>query len=559
MRLTKTILSLTAVIAVALPGTALAKGPKPKLQFSQAAYAVAENGGSATITVLRNGNAKRVNQTASVDFATSNGTAVAGTDYSETHGTLNFASGETSKTFTVSVNDKDSVDTGPRTINLKLSHATGANGAILGYPSTATLVISDDDAASGGGGGIVPPTFQVAAAEEIVGEPNGAQAYNLYVIRSGDLSTAATISYATADGTAVAGTDYTAVPSTTKTFPKQADDATASIIQVVPVTLLHNASATPPTRSFSFNLSVPSGSSSTLGTPASETVTIVNRDGTPTLQFSAPSYSVAENGGSVRLTVFAAGNISSDLEVGYSTADGSALAGVNYTAQNDTLQFVAGDGDIAESFDVPVMSDGQLGDKFFTATHDGSTLVGGAVGTPATSTVTVLNTDDAPAQAPVNGDGKTGDGTTVVNTTTTVVNSATDNGQSVLGARQAACGLTVKVSKKQRLLRSKVLRMTLKTGERCKVSLATTIKQVKSSKKKAARSAKALRFKGKKASLTLLPQKAKTVKVKFTKKTLKAIKKALQARKKLVATVVVTTKDSASKTSRKTLKITIRR
>jgi VCBS repeat-containing protein len=46
--------------------------------------------------------------------------------------------------------------------------------------------------------------------------------------------------------------------------------------------------------------------------------------------------------------------------------------------------------------------------------------------------------------------------------------------------------------------------------------------------------------------------------VTFTKKTLKAIKKALRARKKLVATVVVTSKDSASKLTRKTVKITIK-
>jgi len=73
------------------------------------------------------------------------------------------------------------------------------------------------------------------------------------------------------------------------------------------------------------------------------------------------------------------------------------------------------------------------------------------------------------------------------------------------------------------------------------------------------RSAKALRFKGKKASLTLQPGKAVTVKVKFTKKTLKAIKKALQARKKLQAAVVFTERDSASKVSRRTLKVTVRR
>src|SRR4029078_10625792 len=116
---------------------------------------------------------------------------------------------------------------------------------------------------------------------------------------------------------------------------------------------------------------------------------------------------------------------------------------------------------------------------------------------------------------------------------------------------------TVKASKKQKLAKTKSLKLQLKSARTCKVSLGTVIKQLKS--KKGARSAKALRFKGKKASLTLQPGKAKTVKVKFTKKTLKAIKKALEAHKKFVATDVVKTQDSASNTARKTLKITIKR
>ena len=125
MTLTKKILPLAALVALALPGTALAKGPRPKLQFSQSAYAVAENGGSATITVFRKGNAKRVNQSASVDYATTGGTGVAGVDYVSASGTVTFAPGETQKTFTVGVINKDTVDTGPRTIGLRLSHDIG--------------------------------------------------------------------------------------------------------------------------------------------------------------------------------------------------------------------------------------------------------------------------------------------------------------------------------------------------------------------------------------------------------------------------------------------------
>jgi hypothetical protein len=541
MTLTKKLLSLTVVMAVALPGTALAKGgPKPKLQFSQSAYAVAENGGSATITVFRKGNAKRVNQSASVDYATSNGTAVAGVDYTATSGTLSFAPGETSKTFSVPVSNKDTVDTGPRTLSLRLSHPTGTNGAMLGFPSTATLVISDDDTTPGSG-----PQFQLAQGSDVVAEPTGASSTEtVYVVRSGDLSSPTDVDYATADGSAVAGTDYTGANSTLH-FPSQSSDATGSIIQPVNVTLLHNPATAPATRDFSVSLTVPGGSTGVLGSPSSETVTIVNGDGAPTLQFSAPSYSVSENGGSARLTVIASGNIPTEVDVDYSTADGSAIAGVNYAAVSDTLQFVAGEGDIAESFDVPVMSDGRLGDKSFSVALANATG-DGVIADPGTATVTVLNTDSPSTAGP--GTGTTGTGAAA---------TGAPQAQVVLGARQTGCGLTATASKKQKLLKQKVLKLKLRSAKACKVTLSTVIRQAKSSK--LPRIAKSLSFKAKTASLTLQPGKAKTVQVKFTKKTLKAITKALRARKKLVATVVVTSKDSASKATRKTLRITIRR
>jgi hypothetical protein len=544
MTLTKKILPLAALLALALPGgTALAKGgPKPKLQFSQSAYAVAENGGSATITVFRKGNAKRVNQAATVDYATSSGTAVAGVDYTAASGTVSFAPGETSKTFSVPVINKDTVDTGPRTLTLRLSHPTATNGAMLGFPSTATLVISDDDTTPGSG-----PQFQLAEASDVAAEPTGANSTEtVFVVRSGDLSSATSVNYATADGTALAGTDYNSASGSVN-FPSQASDATGSIIQPVNVTLLHNPATSPATRDFNVNLSVPGGSTGVLGSPSSEAVTIVNGDGAPTLQFSAPSYSVSEDGGTARLTVIASGNIPTEVDVDYATADGSAIAGVNYTAVADTLQFVAGEGDIAESFDVPVMADGQLGDKSFTAALSNATG-GGVLADPSSATVTVLNTDSAP---------RDGGGSSTGSTDGSGSAGGSGDAQEVLGARAAGCGLTVKASKAQKLLKQKGLKLQLRTAKACKVNLSAVIKQLTS--KKGARSAKALTFKGKNASLSLQPGKAKTVTVKFTKKTLAAIKKALQARKKLVATVVATSKDSASKATRKTLRITIRR
>src|SRR5262249_31596094 len=94
------------------------------LQFSSAAYNVNENDGTATITVTRtNGDVGSV----SVHYATSDGTATAGSDYAATSGTLTFASGETTKTFTVPITNDTAVE-GDETITLTLSSPTGGAG-----------------------------------------------------------------------------------------------------------------------------------------------------------------------------------------------------------------------------------------------------------------------------------------------------------------------------------------------------------------------------------------------------------------------------------------------
>jgi hypothetical protein len=69
--------------------------PMPgELRFSAPTYAVGENGGSIVVTVAReNGSAGTV----SVDYATSNGTATAGTDYTAGQGTLTFEPGQVPK------------------------------------------------------------------------------------------------------------------------------------------------------------------------------------------------------------------------------------------------------------------------------------------------------------------------------------------------------------------------------------------------------------------------------------------------------------------------------
>lgn len=114
-----------------------------ELNFNAADYRVNENGGAATITVIRVGG---LAQTITVNYLATNGTAVAPADFTSASGTLTFAPGEVSKSFTVFLRDNLDGDVdplAPRVINLELSNANPA--ASLGDTNTATLTIVDDE------------------------------------------------------------------------------------------------------------------------------------------------------------------------------------------------------------------------------------------------------------------------------------------------------------------------------------------------------------------------------------------------------------------------------
>ena len=78
--------------------------------------------------------------TVTVDYATSNGTATAGSDYTATSDTLTFAPGDVSKTVSVPILD-DGHDDGEETLTLTLSNASGAR--IADGTATGTIVNSD--------------------------------------------------------------------------------------------------------------------------------------------------------------------------------------------------------------------------------------------------------------------------------------------------------------------------------------------------------------------------------------------------------------------------------
>ena len=187
-----------------------------------------------------------------VDYATSNGTATPGTDYTATSGTLVFAAGETSKQIDVTVAGDLWVESN-ETFTVTLSSPFNAD---LGT-SVATGTITNDDAnpklVAGdavkleGNSGTSPLTFTVAMVPVSVSD--------------------VTVDYATSDGTATAGSDYTGA-SGTLTIP--AGQASGTIAVSV-----SGDKTVEPNETLTLTLSNPVGASIVVG---AATGTILNDD-----------------------------------------------------------------------------------------------------------------------------------------------------------------------------------------------------------------------------------------------------------------------------------------
>jgi predicted outer membrane repeat protein len=116
----------------------LGGGGLPALSITNVAVAEG-NAGSTTFTFVVTLDAPSAS-TVSVDFATADGTATAGSDYVATSGTLTFTPGQTTRTIDVQVIG-DTTPEGNETFSVNLSNATNATIAV----ATGTGTILDDD------------------------------------------------------------------------------------------------------------------------------------------------------------------------------------------------------------------------------------------------------------------------------------------------------------------------------------------------------------------------------------------------------------------------------
>jgi uncharacterized delta-60 repeat protein len=295
------------------------------LKLSATTYSVNEDTASMTINVTRTGGSAGA---ASIHYATTNGTAIgaatctAGKDYQTMTGTLSWADGDMAdKSFTVPICN-DAIFEGNEHLKLTLSNVTGS--AILGTPSSAMLTIVDNETQP-----------KISVNDVTVTEGNAGMLNANFIVKLSVASTkTVTVKYATSNGTALAGSDYVAVPLTTLTFtPGQTS-------KIVPVAVKGDTlDETNETFKITFtgqtNATIPDGHG--IGT-------INDNDPTPRLSINNVSLTEGDAGTTAfTFTVSLSAASGQTVTVKYATSNGTATAPADYTAKPlTTLTFTPG-------------------------------------------------------------------------------------------------------------------------------------------------------------------------------------------------------------------------
>ncbi len=344
------------------------------LQFSSIHYNIDESAAEATVTVTRTGSGSGA---VSVSYSSTNGTAIAGSDYTAVAGTLQWADGDSSdKSFTIQILPDTDVE-GGETVNLIL---TDPVDIALGAPQLATLTIIDDE---------TPGTLQFTAATSSVNENDLAGTATVVVSRSGGNNGIVTVDYISSNGTAVAGVDYTASSGTLS----WADGETADKSFLVTIS---DNSDLDGDKTLTLSLESPTGMA-TLGTQDETVLTIVDDEVAGSLQFSQESYPVMESVGNVLVTVTRLGGTTGAVSVEYFTLDDTALEGIDYSETTGVLSWADGDSS-TKTFLVPIVDDSVIeGEEKITLTLHNQT--GSAtLGVYNVANINISDDDDPAAQ-----------------------------------------------------------------------------------------------------------------------------------------------------------------
>ena len=299
------------------------------LLFSSASYTAAESVGSASITVSRRGDSSK---TVTVDWSAASNTATLGSDFSAPGGTLTFGPGVISKTFLVQITN-DTLAEGNESVHLRITNPTG--GTILNQQNRAIFTIIDNDVAATG--------FKFSSSSYKHAE-NASMPVS--ITRPSGTS-AQSVTFATSNnGTAIAGTDFTAV-NTIVNF------AVGETSKTVDIPILTDAIAEG-TESLNLKLSNPTGGG-TLAAQRTAVLIIGDDDTNGSLKFNSAAFVVGESTASATITITRGGGSWGAVSVNYSASNNTATASSDYIIKSGVLNFAQGE--TVKTFTIPIVND----------------------------------------------------------------------------------------------------------------------------------------------------------------------------------------------------------
>ncbi len=302
-----------------------------------------------------------------VNYASADVTATANVDYTPVAGTLTFAAGETQKAILVSV-IADSLNEGNETFVVNLSNAT--NGTITAAQGTGT--INNDDP-------VVSVTIGDLSVTESTGGTNTAQ---VPVTLSAAAGQTVSVGYTMTAGTATTA-DYTNATGTV-TFAPGVTSQTIPI-NIVTDTIFETNETFTVTLRTPVNVTI---------ARAAATVTILNDDPLPTISVGNATMTEGNTGtANANFVVTLSNPSSSTITVNYATADGTALAGVDYNTLSGSLTYTAGQ--TSKTVSVQVRGD-TIDEPNETFTLNISGVVNATIGTAA-GTATITDNDNPPS------------------------------------------------------------------------------------------------------------------------------------------------------------------
>ncbi|MBL9174260.1 MAG: alpha/beta fold hydrolase [Verrucomicrobiales bacterium] len=344
-----------AFLAIAFVGSA-----QSTVQFTAARITFWESGGTLLVNVERSAPA---DTTATVDFATADGTAAQGVNYIATSGTITFAPGETRQVLPVAILNDGLVN---RTRNFRIALSNPHNAA-LGSRPVAVVDLNDNDAG-----------LQFILASSTVDEGSGAVV--LGIVRGDDGVLPVTVDFSTLDSTAIAGIDYTATNGTLSFAPTEH-------LKLISIPILNDGIRE---ANKSFRVSLSNSIGATLGGQSKTSVTIQDND--QGFLFVTNSYILAEDVGRARIEVLRGTDATQETaSVEVATVNGSALDGLDFTGMTNTVTFSPGEQ--VKRVEVSILNDGlQEPNKQFRLTLRNPSE-NAAIGTRATTTVILQDND----------------------------------------------------------------------------------------------------------------------------------------------------------------------